>query len=469
MVAELIGGALLSAFLDPLVEKLASEVKDFFKGKETILKLVKELNTTLSSAGLLLIDAEEKLIKDQRVKKWLDDLKDTIYAANDLVYKIDTEALRDKLESESQSGYTCCNKVLMKLIPTPLTPFDKTIKSEIGEILRKLKLLLENKDLGLKRIEKEKHPERLCAPLVEESDVYGRDDDRKTILNLLLSDDMSGDKFSVIPIVGMGGMGKTTLAQLVYNDEGVNQKFETKVWVTVGDESKLDKVMKKIIQKVDHYEKCEIEEQFEHLDKVKKVLAGKKFLVVLDDVWDEDRNCWEVLKSCFTTRSHIVASIMETESTHYLQRISFDKSWELFAKFASIDDLNSYEQLDNLEEIGRKIVDKCKGLPLAIKVLGGLLRGKKKREDWNDVLNNDIWELYERSSIGILPTLWLSYFYLPSHLKPCFAYCAIFPKDYEYKKEDMMLLWMAEGFLHPKQEKPIEKVGEEYFQDLISR
>ncbi|XP_062115467.1 putative disease resistance RPP13-like protein 1 [Humulus lupulus] len=483
-MAEFVGGALLSAFLDPLVQKLGSEVKEFFKGKDGILKLVKELKIMMSSADLLLIDAEEKLIKDQAVRKWLDDLKDTIYDADDLVYMIETEALEKKLEGESQSSYACC-KVLMKLIPTPFTTFDKAIQPQIEEILEKLKLHLENKDPCLKRIEKQKHPERVCAPLLEESDVYGRDVEKEVIIKLLLSNDTidNGDKLSVIPIVGMGGIGKTTLAQLAYNDDRVNKWFDTKVWVTVGDDEMVNssKVMKTIIRKVTHNSnKCEIdEEQFELLNEVKKVLTGKKFFIVLDDVWDDDRNGWEVIKSSFvsgfrgskilvTTRSNRVASIMETEPAHYLKVISFKDGWRLFAKCAGIDVVNSDEYSD-LQVIGKKIVGSCKGLPLAIKSLGGLLRSKPNKEDWDETLNSDIWGLYDNNSIAILPALWLSYFYLPGHLKPCFTYFATFPKDYEFDKKDIILLWMAEGLLHPQKEKRIEEVGEEYFEDLISR
>ncbi|XP_060967345.1 putative disease resistance RPP13-like protein 1 [Cannabis sativa] len=486
-MAEVVGGALLSALLNPLVKKLTTEVKDFFKGKDAILKLLKEFKALLSSADLLLIDAEEKLIKDPRVRNWLDDLKDTIYDADDLVYKIDTEAWRNELEDdgphESHSGCTCTSKALTRLISsTPLTCFDKTIKPEIEEALGKLKLLLDNRDLGLERVKNHKLPERVCAPLVEESDVYGRDVDKEAIVKLLSSDDRTcGDKLSVIPIVGMGGIGKTTLAQLVYNDKRVmNTMFDTRVWVTVGDNNKVNssKVMKTIIQTITTT-KCEIEEEFQVLNEVKKVLTEKKFLIVLDDVWDEDSNRWDVIKSTFqsglhgskiivTTRSNRVASIMGTKSssTYFLSTISFDKGWELFVRCAAID-VNSHEYSD-LQVIGREIVEKCNGLPLAIKSLGSLLHGKQNKEDWNDILNNDIWELYENESVGILPALWLSYFYLPSHLKSCFSYCAIFPKDYEYKEEEVILLWAAEGLLLPKKGVRIEDVGKKYFKDLIS-
>ncbi|XP_060967343.1 putative disease resistance RPP13-like protein 1 [Cannabis sativa] len=478
MAAEVVGGALLSALLNPLVKKLTTEVKDFFKGKDAILKLLKEFKTLLSSFDLLLIDAEEKLIRNPRVRKWLDDLKDAIYDADDLVYKIDTEAWQKEMDGggylESHSSCTCTSKALTRFISsTPLTSFDKTIKPEIEETLGKLKVLLDNKYIGLKRIEKQKHPERVCTPSVEESDVYGRDDDKEAIIKLLLSDGTSGgDKLSVIPIVGMGGIGKTTLAQLVYKDDRVEIFFDTKVWITVGDD-KVDcmKVMKLIVEKVTSV-KCEIEESYDLQEEVKKALSTKKFLFVVDDVWDEDPSKWDVLNSCFksglhgsriivTTRSNKVASIMGNKlSTYSLSTISTDKGWQLFVRCATID-VNTHEYTD-LQVIGRKIVEKCNGLPLAIKSLGGLLRGKQNKEDWDDILNNDIWGLYENESVGILPALWLSYFYLPSHLKSCFSYCAIFPKGYKYTEEELVLLWIGEGLLLPNKKDRIEDIGKNF-------
>ncbi|KAM6595089.1 hypothetical protein CsatA_002792 [Cannabis sativa] len=372
---------------------------------------------------------------------------------------------------------TC--RALMRLVSsTPLTSFDKTIKAEIKETLEKLKLLLDNKDLGLERVKNHKLPERVCAPSLEENDIYGRDNEKEEIIKLLLSDETTGgDKLSVIPIVGMGGIGKTTLAQLVYKDERVNKSFNTKVWITMGDD-KVDcmKVMKLIIEKVT-CRKCEIEEPYDLQEEVKKALRGKKFLFVVDDVWDEDPSKWDVLNNCFisglhgsriivTTRSTVVASIMKTESTYQLERINEVAGWKLFAKHASLV-VDSNDYLD-LKQIGEKIVDKCKGLPLAIKSMGLLVRRKQRKEEWDKILRNDIWELYERNEVKILPALWLSYFTLRPELKQCFAYCSLFPKDCHFRKEVMVLLWMAEGILQSSNKKRVEEVGEEYFEDLIS-
>jgi Leucine-rich repeat (LRR) protein len=123
----------------------------------------------------------------------------------------------------------------------------------------------------------------------------------------------------------------------------------------------------------------------------------------------------------------------------------------------------------NLKDIGEAIVGRCKGSPLAAKVLGGVLRNKVDRDEWEKVLKSKIWGLPEVES-EIAPALMLSYYHLPSNLKRCFAYCSILPKDYEFEVEELVRLWMAEGLIQPREEgKQMEDLGIEYFHNLLSR
>ena len=158
---------------------------------------------------------------------------------------------------------------------------------------------------------------------------------------------------------------------------------------------------------------------------------------------------------------------MGTVTIHYLKQLSDEECWLLFAEHA-FKNGNSHEYLD-LEVIGKGIVHKCKDLPLAAKTLGGLLQSKEDPREWEKILKSDMWDLPEGKS-DILPALRLSYHYLSSHLKRCFAYCLILPKDYEFRKEDLVLLWMAEDLLQQcKGNARMEERGEWYFDDLVSR
>ncbi|KAK9213752.1 hypothetical protein WN944_005737 [Citrus x changshan-huyou] len=268
----------------------------------------------------------------------------------------------------------------------------------------------------------------------------------------------------------MGGLGKTTLAQLVYKQ--VEDHFDLKAWTCVSDDFDLIRLTRTILssitkQTVDNNDLNFLQEE------LKKQLSRKKFLLVLDDVWNDSYDDWIQLSLPFeagaqgskiivTTRNQDVATIMGTLPPHPLKKLSDNDCLAIFAQHS----LGPHELL---EEIGKKIVTKCDGLPLAAQTLGGLLRGRHDRRVWEGVLGSKIWELPEQRC-RIIPALAVSYYYLPPTLKQCFAYCSLLPKDYEFEEEEIILLWCASGFLDRKErEKTGEDLGREIFKELCSR
>ncbi|GMP42217.1 hypothetical protein CsSME_00012033 [Camellia sinensis var. sinensis] len=171
-------------------------------------------------------------------------------------------------------------------------------------------------------------------------------------------------------------------------------------------------------------------------------------------------------KVVVTTRDREVAGMMTTVELHEVNILSKEDCWSLFAQHAFAN--TCIDANPKLVSIGKEIVEKCKGLPLAARTLGGLLRSKVRDEEWINVLHSKIWDLPHTKS-DILPALRLSYHDLPSHLKQCFAYCSIIPNDYEFEEEELVLLWMAEGFIQQQRDKQMEDVGGEYFRELLSR
>jgi hypothetical protein len=325
---------------------------------------------------------------------------------------------------------------------------------------------------------------------VHEDRVYGRERDKEAIIELLLSETYNNDaEVSVIPIQGMGGVGKTTLAQLVFNAEEVHKYFEVKVWAYVSDDFNVFKLTQKIFASVipqtcepKDIEFLKFKRDGNDLDllqgELQKQLCGKKFLVILDDVWTRDYRQWNNLRAPFlkgtpgsriiiTTRDQEVSSKMGTVRAYPLQVLSNDACFSVFTLHALRG--RGFSAAPNLEGIGKKIGEKCKGLPLAALTFAGLLRSEEPdHRKWEEVSNRRILDAQEERD-EILSVLMWSYDDLPLHLKRCFAHCSIIPEGYEFEEKQLVRLWMAEGLIQPQREKQMEDLGSEYFQELVKK
>ncbi|RHN66334.1 putative P-loop containing nucleoside triphosphate hydrolase, leucine-rich repeat domain, L [Medicago truncatula] len=477
MAATMIGGAFLSATVQTLVEKLAStEFLDYIKNTKLNVSLLRQLKTTLLTLQVVLDDAEEKQIINPSVKQWLDDLKDAIFDAEDLLNEISYDSLRCKVENAKAQNKT--NQVL-NFLSSPFNTFYREINSQMKVMCDSLQFFAQYKDiLGLQTKSGRVSRRTPSSSVVNESVMVGRKDDKDTIMNMLLSEtDTSHNNIGVVAILGMGGLGKTTLAQLVYNDEKVQQHFDLKAWACVSEDFDILRVTKSLLESV-----TSRTWDSNNLDvlrvALKKKSREKRFLFVLDDLWNDNYYDWGELVSPFidgkpgsmviiTTRQRKVAKVACTFPIHELKLLSNEDCWSLLSKHALGSDEFHHSSNTTLEEIGRKIARKCGGLPIAAKTIGGLLRSKVDVTEWTSILNSNVWNL---PNDYILPALHLSYQYLPSHLKRCFAYCSIFPKDCPLDRKQLVLLWMAEGFLDCSQGgKDLEELGNDCFAELLLR
>ncbi|XP_022897768.1 putative disease resistance protein RGA3 [Olea europaea var. sylvestris] len=420
----------------------------------------------------ILEDAQNQQETRQAVKQWLLKLEDVAYASEDLLDEISDEIF--KCERRGSRGKDVSDFFL------PFKPSDHLfhIASKLQNKLKDLNEIAKQGFTYNLRVEKGSTSlvrSKETWSSVVESKIYGREDDKKNLLKLLLpgNEGKTIEYMSVVSIVGIGGLGKTTLAQLVYNDKTVNDHFDLKMWIYVSESFDIKKLMMSIVESATKGS-CRLCSMDLLQSQLQDSICGKRFLLVLDDVWNEDKDEWErfidLLRSgaegsrvVVTTRSMKVAYF--TGSTVYeLKVLSDDACWVLFRKQAFGEDRE--DESTNLMKIGKEIIKKCGGVPLAAKTLGSLLR-LKKEDYWMSVQDSELWNL-KGCQGAILPALRLSYVYLPPHLKRCFAFCSLFPKNHEINKEKMIYIWMAEGLILPDGEnRQLESIGDEYFDDLL--
>lgn len=487
-----LGRAFETASAGLLLNKLVTQdVLDYLLKWNIDTSLLQKLNSALLHVNAVLNDAEEKQFSDPNVKAWLEEAKNVAYDAEDIIDEIDTAVLRsrngtNKVRNFVYDSVKASDSVKegidfkMKDIAAAINPFDRRLESRTNGVVERLENVVRNKDvLKLKEDVGVKWSKILgrttTTPMFDESCVYGRDSDKEEIMKLLESGPGIGDNVHIIPIVGLGGIGKTTLAQIVYSEK-MKYPFDLKAWASVSDEFDVKGIIRTLVESITR-RTCEVNNLDLLQEKLKNLLDGKKFLLVLDDVWNEVYDNWCKLEILFTrgatgsrilvtTRSEKVASIMGTGlPTHYLKELSKEDCLSLFEQIAFPDGNSDAHPM--LKDIGEKIVSKCRGLPLAVKALGGLLRSEFDVRQWESVLYSKMWKFPNST---ILPALRLSYHHLPVHLKRCFAYCSMFPKDFEFGKDRLVLLWMAEGFIQePEEHESMEDVGHNYFSALVTR
>ncbi|KAL5999557.1 hypothetical protein ACLOJK_037842 [Asimina triloba] len=511
--------ALLSIALEKLDQVLGKQISLFAGATHELQKLVR----TFQAIQALLADAESRQAADESVNLWLSRLRGVAYDIDDLL----DEWVISGLEEEAEHDDDDRNKVRACLL-SPCTALDHVasrymIARRITEIRERLDEIDGEKNRfsfssssgggGRQLVSSNRQKGSLIA-----KEMMGRDQDKAEIINRLICGSSTEDELvHVIAVVGIGGQGKTTLAREIYNDRSVRAHFNLFSWVCVTEIFDVARVTKAILDdlkvktetlelsplqkelrgKLDGncvteifelarvtkaiLDDLKVKTETHELSPLQKELRGKldgnRFLIVLDDVWNEDEEMWNELRASLTsgaagsrilvtTRTRKVANTMNADYVRELQGLSDDDSWRLFSStaFAGRNEKNH----SDLQAIGRQIVSKCKGVPLSIKVMGNAMTSKRTVEDWQNILASKMWSLPEAKS-KILPALWLSYYNLPPPLKPCFAYCSIYEKDTKMEKDELVRLWVAQGFVHAQGNREIEDIAAEYFDDLVAR
>eukprot|EP00268_Persea_americana_P027255 TRINITY_DN2668_c0_g1_i6.p1 TRINITY_DN2668_c0_g1~~TRINITY_DN2668_c0_g1_i6.p1 ORF type:complete len:877 (+),score=136.68 TRINITY_DN2668_c0_g1_i6:817-3447(+) len=479
------------ALVSFVVEELGAIVKDEVGLLASVKKELKSLSSTFSAIQALLADAERKQVTTEGVRDWLGKIKEVAYEVEDI---LDERRRIDAFMSQHDEDDIGKIQKVRSCSLFPCLCFKQVkLRHDIGHRIREVRERLneisdEKSKFNLEGVEEREimSGERETGSFIDESNTFGRDEVKERIIDQLVSETSREEKsVSIVSIVGMGGLGKTTLARLLYNDERVMAQFENRIWVCVSEPFDVKRIAIKVIESMGGSTSNNPDlDTLQH--GLREAIDKKRILLVLDDVWNEDYALWEKLKNplmgaaqgskvVVTARIHQVAVAMETPpiNVHELGVLSDSDCWKLFHSRAL--EGTEQENCRELTEIGEKIVKRCKGVPLAVKAVGSLLRGTRAKQDWEHIFDSKIWDWAiandDTHKNGILPALLLSYYNLPSHLKRCFSFCSVFPKDCAIGKDQLVKLWMAHGIIKSEEAKKdvTETFGERCFDYLLTR
>ncbi|XP_016495473.1 putative late blight resistance protein homolog R1A-3 [Nicotiana tabacum] len=353
----------------------------------------------------------------------------------------------------------------------------KGVADEINTIRERVKVIRENDAYGLQAITFDdnfnKGAQERKVPVVEEDNVGGFDEEVKTVIDRLIG---GSDHLEVVPIVGMPGLGKTTLAYKIYKDPKVECEFFPCIWVNVSQLYKRREIFLNIISKFTRNSKQYYDVPEDDLADEARELLGKggKYLIVLDDVWTME--AWDRIKIAFPDNGKCSRVLMTTthrnvarycnDKPHYVKFLTKNESWELLEKKVFYKEKCPRE----LELPGKSIAENCRGLPLAIVVIAGALMGKgKTTREWKLVADSVGEHLINRDPENCKKLVQMSYDCLPYDLKMCFLYCGTFPGGSEISARKLISLWIAEGFIHYNRPLTLEDVAEDHLNYLVNR
>ncbi|CAO2150126.1 unnamed protein product [Urochloa humidicola] len=474
----------MATIIDSVVGSFAKKLQDIIL-EEAISILgvkadLKELQRIMNHIQCFLNDAEKRRTEESAVNNWLVELKDAMYEADDIIdlARLEGAKLLASHASSSRRSAKCSRFPLFTCLPTiqrrheiavRIRKFNNELEkvSNLGERFLKLQIM-QPKD-GVSLIMGQMKTCELVEPNLVGKETFLA---CKRLVGLILAH--KENKTYKIGIAGTGGVGKTTLAQSIYNHNKIKRSFSNQAWICVSQEYSEDNLLKEVLRNIgEDYKPDETVGELKR--KLSIAVENKNLFLVLDDVWRHE--AWTnllrtPLKTAaavtilVTTRNDIVTRTIGVEDVYQVQLMSDDVGWELLWKSMNV---NEETEVQNLRSIGEEVVRMCGGLPLAIKVIASVLASREKTENqWRHVLKNSAWTMTSIPT-ELRGALYLSYDDLPSHLKQCFIFCTLYPEDHSMHRDDLIRFWVAEGFVQEQVDQLLEDTANEYYNELIYR
>ncbi|CAO2145156.1 unnamed protein product [Urochloa humidicola] len=458
-MAEVLAGLLTSAVVNIAKDKLTSAIKEKANFLWNFGDYLEDMNSVLESISAALQDAEKRSAKEKLVQLWLKRLKGAALDISDMLE--DYQDTSDRLTAKKPGVLSCIPVTRNKIAVANRM---KSMREELRKITKDFRDF--NFLVGSINTSVEQHDDiRETSSRLPEKPIIGRNGEKQEIINIL-SAGTNNDETIIVAIHGLGGMGKSTLAKQVYNDAQF-KKYDHRIWVYVSRDFSLKKIGSSIISLIPtggQQNRNTLEAINQCLE---NLLRGKKVLIVLDDLWEENDTELDKLRSMLHVgkKGIMIDVIVTTRNEDIARKVSTCKPykplkdytcWEIIKRHSRFEDQHNQERL---EQIGLDIAKKCGGVPLAAQALGYMLQSKDLFE-WVEINNSDIWNESYEDNTGVLPSLKLSYERTQPQLRICFSYCAIFPKGQNIAEDDLIHQWIALGFIKPSK-------GKEYIRKLL--
>ncbi|RID61713.1 hypothetical protein BRARA_E00843, partial [Brassica rapa] len=459
------------------VEKLWDLLSRESERLQGVHEKVDDLKCQMRMLQSLLKDADAKKYESV-VRNFLEDVKDTVFDAEDII-----ESFLLKELSGNQKGI----KGRVKRLSCFLVD-RRGLSMDIEGITKRMaKVVGQMQSFGIQQIiyrspslQERQREIQQTYPMGSQKDLVGVEQSVKELVGHLVEN----DNIQVVSISGMGGIGKTTLARQVFHHDIVRSHFDGFAWICVSQDCKRMDIWQKLLQDLRPQDKG-IEQMNERTlqAKIFHLLETSKYLIVMDDVWKKED--WDIIKGVFpqergwkmilTSRDESVGFHADRTCFPFRPKIlTPEESWKLCEGIVfPRREITEFNVDEELEAMGKKMVKYCGGLPLAVKVLGGLLANKTMVEEWkrvDDNIQTQIVRIDDKNQDSVYRVLSMSYEDLPMQLKHCFLYLAHFPEDYEIQVERLYYLWEAEGIITSSGDgETTRKIGEEYIDELVRR
>ncbi|KAL6141038.1 hypothetical protein ACLB2K_059329 [Fragaria x ananassa] len=480
-----------SAAQDLLLGKIVGILENEASSIAGVRDKVEDIKQELVSMKAFLKDADGKKAQTEGEEAWVTSVRDSVYDVEDIIDEFTYRIYEQKhgvrfARSLHQTFHIPKNLWYKRQIAKKLDKIKGTIKA-ISEMNQKwighgVVPALEGTSSSHDHIQKWMRDQAEASLFTNEDDLVGIESPKKVLMEHLVNGQQGQ---AIVSVFGMGGSGKTTLVAKIFNNDIVKRHFDC-YWVVVSQNYVIEDLFRSLIKQFHEAKKEKIPGEINGMsyrglvEILVDYLNSKRYLVVLDDVWDT--NVWAQIRVSLqdkqlgsrvvlTTRKNDVAKFAfgVVSFVYDIQPLGKDNTWELFSKKAFSTHPNK-SCPPELEPIARELVGKCNGLPLAIVAMSGLMSSKESCSEWSNVCNSLNWHLTNDPALGYMKAILLvSFNDLSYRLKHCFLYCSLFPEDYLMKRKRLIRLWIAEGFIEHVRGVTPEVTADRYLSELCYR